>query len=157
MKIRVDMNPYSARLYDTMSKVVESWLRDLFAKVLSGQGIVVSAETDRMDRVVSETARRLLADVDELLSHEAWEQRRNPLDLARSATENVTTELKRLGAGPVSRDEFKERSFPDDVFDIAPATWSDLHPDLHEPGLEWGAWKAAAIMSHRRSIEGRSS
>lgn len=151
------MNPYSARLYDTMSKVVESWLRDLFAKVLSGQGIVVSAETDRMDRVVSETARRLLADVDELLSHEAWEQRRNPLDLARSATENVTTELKRLGAGPVSRDEFKERSFPDDVFDIAPATWSDLHPDLHEPGLEWGAWKAAAIMSHRRSIEGRSS
>jgi len=151
------MNPYSARLYDMMSKVVESWLRDLFARVLSGQGIVVSAEKDRIDHVVSETARRLLADVDELLSHEAWEQRRNPLDLARSATENVTTELKRLGATPVSRDEFKERSFPDDVFDLAPATWSDLHPNLHEPGLEWGAWKAAAIMSHRRSIEGRSS
>jgi hypothetical protein len=151
------MNPYSARLRDTMADVVHSWLRDVFTTVVSRQGIDVSTETDRIDRVVADTARRLLADIDELLSHEAWEQRRNPLDLVRAAMENVTAELKRMGARPVSRDEFKERSFPDDVFDLAPATWSDLHPDLHEPGLEWGAWKAAAIMSHRRSIEGTSS
>ena len=66
-------------------------------------------------------------------------------------------ELAAFGARPVPRDEFKERSFPDDVFDLAPATWTDVHPDLHEVGLEWGAWKAAAIISHRKSSEASPS
>jgi hypothetical protein len=50
----------------------------------------------------------------------------------------------------VERDEFSRRSFPDDMFGLAPATWADVDPSLVEPGLEWGAWKAATIIGRRR-------
>jgi hypothetical protein len=37
---------------------------------------------------------------------------------------------------------------------LGPATWSDVHPDLQEPGLAWGAWKAMVVLRRRRD-EGR--
>lgn len=147
------MNPYSTRLLETMQTVTERWMRSLVDRVLTEQGLASMVDTERMDRAISESGRRLLAEVGDLLARDAWEQRRNPLELVRQATVGLTTELAAAGARPVARDEFKERSFPDDVFDLAPATWSDVHPDLHEVGLEWGAWKAAAIITYRKSQE----
>ena len=51
------------------------------------------------------------------------------------------------------RDEFAERTFPDDVYDLSPASFADVDPALHEPGLMWGAAKAHVIL-HRRRSEG---
>ncbi|MEN9803168.1 MAG: hypothetical protein RIS41_15 [Actinomycetota bacterium] len=151
------MNPYSTRLLETMHVVTESWLRSLVERVMTEQSLMSKVDTDRMDRMISDARRELLDRLGELLAEEAWEQRRNPLELVRRATIGLTTELLAAGARPVARDEFKERSFPDDVLDLAPATWSDVHSDLHDVGLEWGAWKAAAIITHRRSMESSGS
>ena len=148
------MNSYSTRLLETMQVVTGPWLRGLVERVVSSQGLAGSVDVERLERTISSARSDLLAALDRLLELDAWEQPRNPLDLVRRATVALTTELTALGARPVPRDEFKERSFPDDVFDLAPATWSDVHPDLHEVGLEWGAWKAAAIISHRKASEG---
>jgi len=54
---------------------------------------------------------------------------------------------------PVQRDSFAEASFPDDDYDLAPASLADVDPDLLEPGLAWGAAKA---MAHRRRHGGGS-
>jgi hypothetical protein len=151
------MNPYSTRLLETMHVITEPWLRSLVERVVTEQNLGPKVDLDRMERAISDCRHDLLDRLGELLVEEAWEQRRNPLDLVRRATTGLTTELLVAGARPVARDEFKERSFPDDVLDLAPATWSDVHPDLHDVGLEWGAWKAAAIMTYRTSRESSRS
>ena len=42
-------------------------------------------------------------------------------------------------------------TFPDDVYDLAPATFDDVSPDLHDPGLRWGAAKAHVHLKRRRA------
>ena len=46
-----------------------------------------------------------------------------------------------------------EESFPDDDYDLAPASLADVDPDLVELGVAWGAAKA---MAHRRRHGGGS-
>ncbi|MFM1751538.1 MAG: hypothetical protein RL119_500, partial [Actinomycetota bacterium] len=79
------------------------------------------------------------------------EQRTNPLTIFRRATAPITALAQRVGAPPVQRDEFEMRSFPADIYGLYPITWADIDPRLVEPGLEWGAWKAAVIISRHRS------
>lgn len=98
--------------------------------------------------VVGPTVRALLrADVDQ--------QGASPLALLRgTAVPFPTRVLRDAGVPPVVRDEFAERAFPDDPYDLSPATFADLHPSLHEPGLVWGAAKAHVVLARRRA-EGR--
>ena len=58
--------------------------------------------------------------------------------------------LAQVGARPVPRDEFRERSFPDDVYDLVPGSFADVDAGLHEPGLVWGAAKAHVHLARRR-------
>ena len=44
--------------------------------------------------------------------------------------------------GPSPATSSLRRNFPDDVYDLSPATFADVDPALHEPGLVWGAAKA---------------
>ena len=71
-----------------------------------------------------------------------------------AAVRYPTAVLVGAGVPPVERDEFTERRFPEDVYDLAPATFADLDPSLHEPGLTWGAAKAHVHLARRRR-EGR--
>ncbi len=41
--------------------------------------------------------------------------------------------------------------FPDDDYDLTPASFGDLDPALHEPGLVWGAAKAHVFLARRRA------
>jgi hypothetical protein len=93
---------------------------------------------------VGEQLRALLAlDVDE--------QRVNPLDLVRRAVSYPAAVLRAAGVPEVVRDEFAERAFPDDVYDLAPASFADIDQSVYEPGLEWGAAKAHAHLArHKR-------
>ncbi len=82
-----------------------------------------------------------------LLDTDIDEQRSTPLSLLREAVRYPTEVLRAAGVEPVERDEMQERLLPDDVYDLAPATFADVDPALAEPGLVWGAAKALA---HRR-------
>ena len=71
--------------------------------------------------------------------------RANPLHLLRSvAVPHLTAALRDAGVAAVRRDEFAVDRFPDDVYDLSPATWSDVDESLVDPGIAWGAAKAFA-------------
>lgn len=89
-----------------------------------------------------------------LLELDVAEQRTGPLAVLRGAVPFPTQVLAAAGVPPVVRDEFQERAFPDDVYDLAPASFADVDPDLHEPGLVWGAAKAHVLLARRRAAEG---
>jgi hypothetical protein len=86
-----------------------------------------------------------------LLALDVEAQPSTPLSVLRAVTRHATAVLAAAGVAPVRRDEMRARSFPDDVYDLAPATWSDVDPRLHDPGVVWGASKARAVIDrHRR-------
>jgi hypothetical protein len=89
--------------------------------------------------------------VRELLATDVDQQRTNPLTLVRRAVPHATAVLAEAGVPPVARDADAERLFPDDVYDLTPASFADLDPAAHEPGLEWGAAKAHVILRRRRA------
>jgi hypothetical protein len=81
-------------------------------------------------------------------------QATNPLAILRAAVRYPTGVLRDAGVPPVRRDDFKEQAFPDDVYDLVPATWKDVDPALQGPGIIWSAWKAKTVLDRRRA-EGR--
>jgi hypothetical protein len=91
-----------------------------------------------------------------LLALDVDEQRTNPLGVVRAAVRYPTAVLAAAGVPGVVRDEFDERTFPDDVYGLVPAAWRDLGPGVHDAGIVWGAWKAATVLARRRA-EGRRS
>ena len=74
----------------------------------------------------------------------------NPLAIVRGAVTHPTAVLLRAGVSPVVRDDFAEANFPDDIYDLSPAAFSDIDDRLHEPGLRWGAAKAHTHLRRRR-------
>lgn len=92
------------------------------------------------------------AEVRALLGTDVDDQRETPLTILRAATRYPTEVLRRAGVPPLVRDDYRERAFPDDSYDLAPATWADVSPELVGPGMAWGAWKA---MVHRARHERR--
>ncbi len=103
-----------------------------------------------MESLANEVDRVLVA-VAELLSADIDAQRANPLAVIRSLVPPITSALRDVGATPVNRDPDAERLFPGDVFDLTPGAFSDIHPELHMPGLTWGAAKAHVHIQRRRA------
>ena len=74
----------------------------------------------------------------------------SPLALVRDSVGPVTAVLHDLGVAPSVRDEFARRRFPDDLYDLAPASFADVDESLHEHGLAWGAARAHVHLRRRR-------
>jgi hypothetical protein len=74
----------------------------------------------------------------------------NPLQVLRNAVTFPTRVLQEFGVPPKVRDEMDARMMPDDVFDLSPAHWNDVHESLLEPGVIWGAAKAHRVLQRRR-------
>jgi len=104
--------------------------------------------------MATEQAPVVMAGIVALLSADVDVQRAGPLALLRTAVRYPTSVLDAAGVPAVARDSFESGAFPEDRYALAPATWSDVDPALHEPGIVWGAWKAATVLGRRRA-EGR--
>lgn len=89
-----------------------------------------------------------------LLERDVDDQPTGPLALLRTAAAHPTAVLREAGVPPVERDEMAARLHPDDDYDLGPAAFADVHPDLHEAGITWGAAKAHVVLARRRR-EGR--
>ena len=85
-----------------------------------------------------------------LLATDIDQQRANPLAVLRAAVRHASALLDELGVRPPDRDEFARRNFPDDPYELGPATFADVDPALHEPGLVWGAAKAHTVLQRHR-------
>jgi hypothetical protein len=145
------VDQYSARLLETSDQVVAKWVERLIRQHCDEQKISDPQVGDLCISVIAEVSAEVHDNLVELLSRDVFEQRTNPLAIFRQATRPITEVLKNLGSPSVKRDEFDERSFPDDVYGLSPATWVDIDEAMVEPGIEWGAWKAATVMMRKKN------
>ena len=144
-----ELSPYSRDLLDAVLSAIPSWLTQKFAELAPG----VPIDTDS---VIDETIKYVREKYVELLSLDVDEQRVNPLHILRQSTRFATSALKEANISPATRDEFDQRSMPDDVYALGPLTWRDLSENVHDAGITWGAWKAASVLTRRRA-EGKLS
>jgi hypothetical protein len=146
---------YALALADGIETALAGWVVGCVERILVAYRGQVDPEerraaevggTEAMAEVGPEVRALLLADIDE--------QRTSPLALVRGAVRYPTAVLEQAGVPPVERDPFTVRQFPDDPYDLTPASFADIDPGLHEPGLTWGAAKAHVHLARRRR-EGR--
>lgn len=144
------MDPYSTRLLETSDRVVPHWVERLIQKHCDEHMVSGLMVGDHVSSVVAEVGCEVHTNLRDLFLLDVLEQRTNPLAIFRQATRTISELLKTTGCAPVMRDEFDERSFPDDIFGLSPASWVDIDETMVEPGIEWGAWKAASIMMRKK-------
>jgi hypothetical protein len=96
-------------------------------------------------------ARRVAAELHDLLALDPAEQRATPLEIIRSAVAEPTAVLAAAGLPDVVRDPFEERAWPDDRFGLVPRTLRDLDPDLAAIHFAWGIAKAALLRARAAS------
>ena len=103
------------------------------------------AEADARDAGVA-CAHRVTDELRALLALDPADQRATPLEIIRGAVREPSQVLERAGVPPVVRDEFDERTLPDDIYGLAPRTLGDLGDDSLAPlHLVWGLAKAAVL------------
>lgn len=145
------LEPYPQALYDAVMSGVNEWIlgrMQLLVRTSEAHEVLKNAAQEVSDLVCSELLRLLSTDVDA--------QRMNPLHVLRACTAPATAALKSLGVPEVVRDQFEESAMPDDVYALGPLTWRDLGDEVHDAGINWGAYKAAVVISRRRD-EGKIS
>lgn len=143
---------YAATLADGVVAAMGPWVERVVHERAEqwrpGSAVEVADAGHRAgERAADEVGGRVRA----LLAADVDEQAIGPLALLRDAIRYPTEVLAEAGVAAVVRDDFAERAFPDDVYDLAPASFADLDPALHEPGLVWGAAKAHVVLARRRA------
>ena len=138
-------------LADAVAAAVPAWLEASIVRLVTAHRGSVTDDVRREaaaagGRAGGEVGGRLRT----LLAADVDEQRRNPLDVVRTAVAHGTEVLRRAGVPPVVRDEFEERLLPDDVYDLAPRSFADIDPGLQEPAIVWGAAKAHVHLRRHR-------
>lgn len=113
---------------------VRSRLRDL--------GVVAGS---RIESAVEDAGAALEIDLTRELGLSAVEQARSPLELVRAATHPVTQALESGGLRLQPRDEWLRAQYPEDVFDLYPASSQDLGEDVWRLHIQWGIDKAKAV------------
>jgi len=142
------VDPYA----EALAAAVDASLAEWVVRCVQRRAPVMTPDLLARARGAGEVARTEVgARLRTLLETDIDEQRVNPLALLRAAVRYPTDVLAALGVPPVPRDEFAVRAFPDDPYDLSPATWADIDERLREPGLAWGAWKAKQHLDRRRA------
>lgn len=138
----------SVRLADSIEEHLVDWVVRGVQVRAAAAGVPVD---DHAVAAAVEAGERCRDDVGSrirfLLGRDIDDQDTTPLVLLRDGVSYATAVLAGLGVPPVGRDEFERRAFPLDIYRLAPASLSDVHESLTEPGLAWGA---AKVHMHRR-------
>lgn len=141
-----------AALLEAIERALPGWLeRSVVDTAVRLTGGCTVELRDRAAAMARAEAPVVLARVRDLLIADVDAQRGNPLSVLRGAVAQPTALLRDAGVPTPTRDEFDERVFPDDAYGLGPATWADVDESLREPGIVWGAWKAATVLRRRRT------
>ena len=141
------MQEHARRLAHAVEVALPGWVERSVARRFPGADEAVrAAAAAAVVRAQAEVG----AEVRALLELDIDEQRSTPLTLLRSAVRYPTEVLRAASVPPVERDRAQERLFPDDVYDLTPATFADVDPGLADPGLAWGAAKAFTHLRRHR-------
>lgn len=149
------LRSYAGALAEGVHATLAGWVVRCVEERAGQAGVALTADLLEAARRAGEEARTEVGPaVRALLARDVDDQPTGPLDLVRGAVRYPTAVLAQAGVPAVTRDEVDQRLHPDDIYDLSPASFRDLSPDLHEPGIAWGAAKAHVVLARRRR-EGR--
>lgn len=147
-----DLESYPKDLFMAVIHAVPSWVARRMLEIASHGGVSAGADfMEAIESVSRETVQQLSGDLLALLATDVDQQRFNPLQVIREANVFANESLAILGVPVPRRDEFDAQVMPHDHYAVGPLTWKDLSEDVHEAGISWGAWKAATVLTRRRT------
>jgi hypothetical protein len=124
-----------------VNRLLDAWGSDEQARA--------RAETDARD-AGRRAAARVTGELRDLFAQDVEAQRATPLQIVRSAYREPTEVLEAAGVPAVRRDEFEERSLPDDRYGLALRNLGELgDEDLAPLLLAWGVGKATVVRARR--------
>lgn len=142
------------RMVVGVAAALPAWAERQAGRILEAWGQHDQAEralvTARARAAGEAAAARVVAELTALLALDPGDQRLTPLQVVRTAYREVTAVLREAGIPPVVRDEFDERTLPDDDYDLAPRSLADLGDErLGAVQVAWGAAKARVHKARR--------
>jgi hypothetical protein len=148
---------YSIELFNAVVAALPEWVERRIRETSMELAGTVTDEVRVAARVAARAVCQEVGDqLTELLAEDVDAQRQNPLHVIRGCMTPATKVLRDAAVPPRHRDEFERNAMPDDVYSLGPIAWIDLGDVVHEAGINWGAWKAATIISRRRA-EGKTA
>lgn len=147
----VQLDEAPRALLTAARQVVPPWLHRVATRACARGGDDPNAVAADLDRAVDAAADGALRQLADLLATDVDHQRTTPLTILRDATAPIADVLRSHGVTPPASTPSSPAA---DEYQLEPATWADVDPSLHEPGIAWGAWKAMTVLTRRRD-EGR--
>lgn len=143
----------SAReLADVAVAAIPDWVRGRIEFIAEAWRPGLGAElVDQADAAAARAVDDVGTALRELLATDVDEQRIGPLQILRRLTPYPTEVLESAGIPEIERDEVAVAAFPKDRYDLVPASFADLGPEVHEAGIRWGAAKAHVVLRRRRA------
>lgn len=149
------LHRHATALADGIEAALGPWVERCVRTRLEDAGGVFTAEVRARAAAAGLTAVDVTGPrVRALLELDIDAQTTGPLAIVRSAVVFPTDVLRAVGVPPVDRDETARSMFPDDDYDLTPASFAELDPALTETGIVWGAAKAHVHLTRRRSMGG---
>lgn len=146
---------YAAALADGIEAALPGWVVRCVERIMRAWAGEISPEVEGAAAAAGRLAQvQTGAAIRALLEADIDAQRSTPLTLLRQAVRYPTKVLREAGVAPVERDPFAEEAFPDDDYDLSPASWADIDPGLTDLGLTWGAAKAFEHKRRHRPLDG---
>jgi hypothetical protein len=144
------LNQTGDAILEGVTRWLPGYVVDRVSMILDAWGHLddaARADADARVRVAGdEAARRIADELRRLLATDPTQQRATPLEIVRSVIREPTALLTDLGVPPVVRDEFEERTFPEDAYGLVPHTLGELGDESLAPlHLAWGLAKTAVL------------
>ena len=152
------VNQAASAILDGVARELPGWVTRQVARLLDAWGSDATtrarAEADA-ETVGRAAATRVVDELRQLFALDVEEQRATPLQIVRTAYREPTAILRAAGVPPVRRDEFEERTLPDDRYGLAVRSLGDLgDEDLAPLLLAWGIGKATVVRARRAAPRG---
>ncbi|MCU1494024.1 MAG: putative acetyltransferase [Acidimicrobiaceae bacterium] len=133
----------AAALADELDASLPSWIRGTIEQRVEAAFGAVTPEASKGARDAAERVRaEIVPRIHDLLGSDMDAHRTTPQALVRQAVPYATAVLRGLGVPELRRDAFVSERFPDDVYDLTPASLAALGEETGELAIIWGAAKA---------------
>ena len=144
----------SDAIFVGVERELPGWVERSVMRILDAWGRASDDDRSEAEREAIDagraTANRVGSDLRELFALDVEQQTRTPLEIVRSAYREPTAVLAAAGVAPIVRDEFDERTWPDDVYGLVIHGLGELGDDELAPlQMAWGLAKAKVLRARR--------